>query len=227
MTPASTPGIPSVKKEGRSYSVRGDDDSARKRTHRLLSGFTLKKESALRRERRDREMLRDDTAAVRESSGRKPHYVHISAEGRPYGHGVTTWNDAIAKCVRSLDPSYIDIRQQPFQLMEILFKRLDEDFEYSADVNSAWLRTRIGNALSSYRHELIKMIQAEKEQPKWVSEEIWHKLVKLEGSENFKVKSEQMRFANSCRRTKGRTGPLGEVGIREITPKAGTFARTR
>ena len=48
-----------------------------------------------------------------------------------------------------------------------------------------------------------------------MKESIWAKLTELEASEKFKRKSEQMRFANSCRRTKGRTGPIGEVGITE------------
>ncbi|KAG0623381.1 hypothetical protein M758_3G170400 [Ceratodon purpureus] len=37
----------------------------------------------------------------------------------------------------------------------------------------------------------------------------------MEGSDLFRAKSEQMKFANSYRRNKGRTGPLGEVGIKE------------
>ncbi|KAG0572399.1 hypothetical protein KC19_VG091600 [Ceratodon purpureus] len=37
----------------------------------------------------------------------------------------------------------------------------------------------------------------------------------MEGSEKFKLKSEQMKFANFYRRNKGRTSPLGQVGIRE------------
>ena len=92
---------------------------------------------------------------------------------------------------------------------------MSEDFEYSAEINTPWLRGPVGNALSAYRHELIRMIQFEQERPIWVSEDVWLKLVKLEGSEKFKMKSEQMRFANSCRRSKGRTGPIGEIGIRE------------
>lgn len=51
--------------------------------------------------------------------------------------------------------------------------------------------------------------------PPWINETIWTKLVKLQGSEKFRQKFEQMKFANSCRCTKGRTGPLGEVGITE------------
>ncbi|KAG0597432.1 hypothetical protein M758_UG337900 [Ceratodon purpureus] len=104
----------------------------------------------MRKERREREMLRDESAVIRESDGCKLHYVHVNADGKPYGLGITVWNDALAMLDSSLDLSYIDVRQQPFQLLEILFRRLDEDFEYSRDVNPSWLRTRIGNALSLY-----------------------------------------------------------------------------
>lgn len=59
------------------------------------------------------------------------------------------------------------------------------------------------------------MIQAAEERPMYVPESIWSKLVRMEGSEKFRAKSEQMKHANACRRSKGHTGPLGEVGVRE------------
>lgn len=189
--------------------------SSTTRTARLLSGLPLELESTHRQDRRERETRRDEDATERVRLGKKPYFINVSAEGKPYGLGVTVWNDALAKIVRGLDPSYIDIRQQPFHLMEILMKRLQEDFEYSDELNTTWLRTRVGNALSSYRHELIRLIQTNQDRPMWVSKRIWEKLVKLAGLEKFRIKSEQMRYANSCRRNKGRTGPLGEAGITE------------
>ncbi|KAG0594661.1 hypothetical protein M758_UG097200 [Ceratodon purpureus] len=204
-----------VKQEGGPLSVGKGLGSTSKRSSQLMLGLSLNKESVLRRERRERETNREEEAAHQESIGKKKHLVHVSPDGKPYGYGVTTWNDALAKVVRGLDPSFIDIRQQPFQLMETLLKRLTEDFKYTGDVNQQWLRTRIGNALSSYRHELMKMITAKHERPAWVSEATWSKLVAMEGSEKFRAKSEAMRHANACRRNKGRTGPLGEVGVRE------------
>ena len=185
------------------------------RTSRLLTGLQLKKESTLRQERRAREQEREEEATRREGRGLKRHFVNVSSEGKPYGTGINVWNDALAKLVRGLDPSYVDIRQQPFHLMEILLARLSEEFDYSETINPTWLKKRIGNALSSYRHELIRLIQARQAKPAWISEEIWSKLVKIESSEKFRQKSEQMRHANSCRRTKGRTGPIGEVGVTE------------
>lgn len=111
-------------------------------------------------ERRDREAEREISMKRRVELDQRPHYVHVNEEGKPYGLGILVWNDALCKVVRGLDPSYIDIRHQPFHLMETLIQRLNDDFEYSNDVNPKWLRTRIGNALSSYRHGLMKLIQS-------------------------------------------------------------------
>ncbi|KAG0596399.1 hypothetical protein M758_UG250400 [Ceratodon purpureus] len=99
--------------------------------------------------------------------------------------------------------------------MEVLMSSMNEDYDYSADVNISWFRTRVENALSTYRHELIKMIQANEERPPWVKDSVWAKLQELKASDKFSLKSEHMRYVNSCRRTKGRTGPLGVVGITE------------
>ena len=180
-----------------------------------VSAFSLNPESACRRERRLLEREREDRAIERENAGKKRFYVHVNEDGKPYGLGIGTWNDMLGKVVRGLDPSYIDIRHQPFHLMETLCERLNEHFEYSDKVNPAWLRARVGAALSSYRHDLIKRIEYEGNRPHWVSESIWEKLVTMAGSDKFKAKSEQMRKANASRRTKGRTGPIGIVGIQE------------
>ena len=98
--------------------------SSSTRTARLLSSLPLKLESAHCQDRRERETRRDEDATERVRLRKKPYLIHVSDEGRPYGLGVQVWNDALAKIVRGLDPSYIDIRQQPFHLMEILMKRL-------------------------------------------------------------------------------------------------------
>ena len=185
------------------------------RTARLMSGLPMSTESRQRQERRTRESQREDDSADRTRNGKKPYHVTVNWEGRPYGYGVTVWHDALAKVVRGLDPWYVDIRQQPHHNMEILMKRLDDDFHYSSPLNPSWLRQRIGNALSSYRHEIIKMIKSKQARPAWVKEAVWEKLVALEASEKFQLKSSQMRYANACRKNKGRTGPLGVAGITE------------
>ena len=199
-------------------SRRGSDSfqtSSVTRTGRLMSGLPMSTESRHRQERRTREAQREEDSAARTRNGKKPYHVSVNSEGKPYGYGVSVWFDALAKVVRGLDPSYVDIRQQPHHNMEVLMKRLDEDFDYSSPLNPSWLRQRIGNALSSYRHEIIRLIQQEQERPPWLKEAVWEKLVKLEASEKFRTKSSQMKYANACRKNKGKTGPLGVAGITE------------
>ncbi|KAG0596262.1 hypothetical protein M758_UG238100 [Ceratodon purpureus] len=133
----------------------------------FLSSLTLKTESIMRRERMAKQVEREVDMEKRMQAEERRTHINVNEDGKPYGLGLTAWNDAF------------------------------------------------GNALSSYRHELIKMIQAQEERQAWVKENVWEKVKELESSEKFRVKSEQMRYANSCRRTKGRIGPLGEVGITE------------
>ena len=206
-----------MRKEGGSLSTPNMPNSvtSERRKSRLPTGLTLYQESVLRQDRRERAMEREQDAQHRESCGKKPYLIHVNSEGQTYGLGVTICNDALSKVVRGLDPSYIDIRQQPCHLMDTLLKRLDEEFDYNDTVNPSWLKKRIGNALSSYRHELMKMIQAKETRPLWISESVWEKLVKMSDLEKYKRKSEAMRYASSCRRSYGRTGPIGEAGIIE------------
>ena len=107
-----------------SVQRQGELSLAGPRTARLLSGLPLKLDSAQRQGRREREASRDEDAAQREERGKRPHHVNVNSEGRPYGLGVSQFNDALSKMVRGLDPSYVDIRQQPFHLMEVLLRRL-------------------------------------------------------------------------------------------------------
>ena len=205
-----------VKQEDSSRSLSTVRKGASDRhTQLLFSSFALKKESLERRERREREVDMELMAEIRDTSGRKLHFVHVSAEGKPYGPCISVWNDTLGKVVRGLDPSYIDIRQQPYHLMETLMKRMTEDFEYTENINPGWLRTRVGNALSSYWHKIMKVIDAGEERPIWAKNEVWEKLVRFHRSEEYKQKSLQMQYANSCRKRKGRTGPIGVVGIVE------------
>ena len=180
-----------------------------------LSPFSLSGELEARNDRRARLNQRRDSATRREEDGKKPFFLHANEEGRPYGYGIGAWNDALGKVVRGLDPSYIDIRHLPHYLMETLIQRLNDDFDFSHTMNPTWLRARIGGALSSYRHSLIKIIECEGPRPQWVSEVVWERLVKMHGTEKYKEKSEQMKYANACRRTKGRTGPIGIAGVEE------------
>ena len=93
-----------MKREGSSPGVTRLPDSAAKRSNQLLSGLSLNPESVQRRERRARELEREEQGDHRESEGKKRHFVHVNPEGKPYGSGINVWNDALAKVVRGLDP---------------------------------------------------------------------------------------------------------------------------
>ena len=97
------------------------------------SSLTLKKESVPRSEPREKELDRE--LDIREDAGVKQNYVHVNEDGKPYGLGITAWNDALGKVVRGLDTSYIDIRHQPWNLMDVLMNKINEDFKYSEYVN--------------------------------------------------------------------------------------------
>ncbi|KAG0594354.1 hypothetical protein M758_UG069900 [Ceratodon purpureus] len=130
-------------------------------------------------------MVHEGEEDKRERDGQRRHYVNVNIDGKPYGLGVTVWNETLGKVVQGLDPSIIDVRHLPTYLMELLIERMNDAFVYSQDVSPTYLRKRIGTALSSYRHDLIKLIQAKQERPPWVKESTWAKLVDLEASRSL------------------------------------------
>ncbi|KAG0573043.1 hypothetical protein KC19_VG143800 [Ceratodon purpureus] len=96
LSPASIPTVHQVKNEGCASAGIRCPDALTKRSNQLISRLLLNPESVMRRERRAREHEREKLAAVRESNGKIKHFVHVNEEGRPYGLGVTEWNDALA-----------------------------------------------------------------------------------------------------------------------------------
>ena len=94
-----------------------------------ISPFSSRSQkNGLRKDKRARLNQSVDTAAPKGRVWKKCFYVHVSEEGRPYGLGIGAWNDALGKVVWGLNTSYIDIRQQPFHLMDTLIARLNEGF---------------------------------------------------------------------------------------------------
>jgi hypothetical protein len=172
-------------------------------------------ESALRRERKRRQVSREAEMERREKMGRKPHFLTVDDRGRPYGLGAKSWRAELNKMCSALDPSVMDVRNQPHKPMMTLKKRLASKFEYSADIDDDWLRGEIGRGVSTRRFQLMEMIRNGDQIPPGFDIDIWYNLQKISDDPKYKEKSEAMRHANSMRRTKGRTGPKGEMGIVE------------
>ena len=109
----------------------------------------------------------------------------------------------------------MDVRNQPHKPMMTLKKRLACKFEYSADIDDDWLRGEIGRGVSTRRFQLMEMIRNGDQMPPGFDKGVWYTMQRISDDPKYREKSEAMRHANSMRKTKGRTGPKGEVGIVE------------
>lgn len=121
----------------------------------------------------------------------------------------------IGKLATSLDPSCTDIRHQTYEAMTTLKARLNENFEYSGTLNDAHLITTMGRAVTKKRSDYIKLIREGEPQPLHIDHAVWERLIKYEASKQQQERSEQGKFANSMRKSYGRTGSRGINGVRE------------
>lgn len=97
----------------------------------------------------------------------------------------------------------------------VLKDRLHDHFDYSGEINQDHLRKLLGKAVTRKRIEIIGMIKSGKDRPFTTDYYIWTRLEKLSKSRQRENRTELERYANSCRRTLGRTGALGEDGVRQ------------
>ena len=171
--------------------------------------------SADRRTRRYKEAYREERRVERERGGKKPFYLTLDAEGKPYGPGKPAWIAQINKLAVGLDPSITHIRKQTHDSMCLLKDRLNENFEYSGDLNEDHLRALLGKVVTRKRTELLAMINNNRKQPLHVDSEVWHRLQKLASSKQRVNRTEHGRYANSCRRTFERIGSVGKDGVRQ------------
>ena len=172
-------------------------------------------ESALRRERKRKKVSIEAQVEKREKMGQKPHFLSVDDRGRPYGLGAKSWRAELNKLCCALDPSVMDVRNQPHKSMITLKKRLSSKFEYSADIDDDWLRGEIGKGISNMRFQLMEMIRNGEQVPPGFDKDIWDNLERISVDPKYKEKSQAMRHANSRRHTLGRTGRKGEWGIVE------------
>ena len=170
--------------------------------------------SGRRRRRREQALLRADKAR-RGREGKKPFYLILDCEGKPYSPRKPSWIAEINKLAKWLDPSCTHIRKQTYEDVQTFRERLDENFEYSSTLNEDYLRALMGRAVTKRRTELIHFIQNNGERQKHIDKEVWLRLEKLATSKQREQKSEQGRHANACRKVISRTGRRGLDGVRE------------
>jgi len=168
-----------------------------------------------RRTRRHRQAAQEKEIAERKRNGKKPFYLILDAEGKPYGAGKPAWVAEIGKLAIGLDASCTNIRSQTYEAVTTFKARLNDSFEYSRTLNDDYLRSMMGKAVTKKRGELITLINKGGTQPLHIDHEVWERLSKLAASRQRQEKSEQGRYANACRRSYGRTGSRGINGVRE------------
>ena len=168
-----------------------------------------------RRTRRHRQAAQEKEITQRKRDGKKPFYLTLDAEGKPYGVGKPAWVAEIGKVAIGLDASCTNIRSQTYEAVTNFKARLNDNFEYSGTLNDDYLRSMMGKAVTKKRGELIALINKGGTQPLHIDHEVWERLVKLAASRQRQEKSEQGRYANACRRSFGRTGSRGINGVKE------------
>ena len=100
--------------------------------------------------------------------GGKPYFLSVDDRGRPYGLGARSWRGELNKLCCALDPSVMDVRNQPHMPMLTLKKRLASKFEYSAEIDDDWLHGEIGRGVSTRRFQLMEMIRNWRAGSAWV-----------------------------------------------------------
>ena len=168
-----------------------------------------------RRTRRYKEAVREEAKTERRRQGKKPFYLTLCPEDKPYGPGRAAWIAIVNKLAAGLNPSCTHIRNQTHESMCILKDWLNDDFEYSRDLNEDYLRGLLGKAVTRKRTQLLSYIKDNKKPAFHVDEDVWLRLEKLARNDQRLSKTEHGRYANRCRRLVGRTGSVGEAGVRE------------
>lgn len=95
----------------------------------------LQERAVDRRTRRYKQAVREEEIAQRKRNGKKPFYLTLDAEGKPYGVGRRTWIADVWKLAAALDVSCCHISRQTYEAVTTYKERLNKNFEYSGMLN--------------------------------------------------------------------------------------------
>jgi hypothetical protein len=134
---------------------------------------------------------------------------------RPYGVGVNEWRKEVMLLSRKLDPAIGLISKQPHDALVEIADWIQESWEYSNPVKFEVVKEVIARGVSLRRAELWRKIRNSDPKPADVSDRTWRSLKRELQNPATIRKSQSCSKANASRMNFGRTGPSGEVGVRE------------
>lgn len=173
-------------------------------------------EAEKRKERRHAQASREREGERRRREGLPRNYLLIDSHTKiPYGQGVGNWRKELMLLSRKLDPAIGNINKHPQTLVKEIADWIQHTWEYSEDISDKYVKEVIARGVSLRRSVLWKKIRSGERKPDDVSDRSWRSLAReLENPASIR-KADICSRANASRLNFGRTGPSGEVGVRE------------
>jgi hypothetical protein len=152
----------------------------------------------------------------RRKEGKPRNYLLVyQFTGKPYGAGVGDWRKEVKLLSKKLDPSIGQINKQPLDAVKEIAEWITQTWEYSNPMRFEVVKDVVARGVSLRRAELWKKIRYAEPKPEDVTDKAWKSLKKELHNPATQQKSLMCSKANASRVNFGRTGPSGEVGIRE------------
>jgi hypothetical protein len=99
--------------------------------------------------------------------------------------------------------------------MELLEERLAEIFEYSHKISSNYIRSCVSHNVIQWHAKLWGMQKQRQSRPEGLSVKNWQTLERIRMNPEREHLTQTRKYANVCQLNLGRTGPKGELGIKE------------
>lgn len=175
-----------------------------------------KTETEKRKERRHAQVAREREGDRRHREGLPRNYMLIDKiSGLPYGQGVTAWRKELHLLMRKLDPAVGNINHHPPYEVKEVMEWIEQTWKYSFPINEKFVKDVIARGVSLRRSSLWRRIRMGLPKPDDITDRTWRSLEKELQNPATMRKVKLCSLANASRTNFGRTGPLGEVGVRE------------
>lgn len=152
----------------------------------------------------------------RRKDGLRRNYLLVDEyTHKPYGTGVGEWRKEIMLLSRILDPAIGNINRQPDGAVAEIAEWIEQTWEYSSPIKFEFVKEVVARGVALRRADIWNKIRNKQPKPENLSDRSWRSLEKQLRSPVTIQKSENCSKANAARINFGRTGPSGEVGVRE------------